>query len=47
MRVLIAGTTGAIGKPLLSCLDVAGHELLRWFAPAKPPAHARRHEPMM
>ena len=27
MKVLIAGATGAIGKPLLSCLDVAGHEL--------------------
>ena len=27
MRVLIAGATGAIGKPLLSCLDDAGHEL--------------------
>ena len=27
MRVLIAGATGAIGKPLLSCLMDAGHEL--------------------
>jgi len=27
MKVLIAGATGAIGKPLLSCLDDAGHEL--------------------
>lgn len=27
MRVLIAGATGAIGKPLLSCLAAAGHEL--------------------
>jgi len=27
MKVLIAGATGAIGKPLLSCLDAAGHEL--------------------
>jgi nucleoside-diphosphate-sugar epimerase len=27
MRVLIAGATGAIGKPLLNCLDDAGHEL--------------------
>jgi 2-alkyl-3-oxoalkanoate reductase len=26
MKVLIAGATGAIGKPLLSCLDDAGHE---------------------
>jgi nucleoside-diphosphate-sugar epimerase len=27
MKVLIAGAIGAIGKPLLSCLDDAGHEL--------------------
>lgn len=27
MKVLIAGATGAIGKPLLSCLGDAGHEL--------------------
>src|SRR5690242_19163163 len=27
MKVLIAGATGAIGKPLLSYLDDAGHEL--------------------
>ena len=27
MKVLIVGATGAIGKPLLSCLDDAGHEL--------------------
>jgi len=27
MKVLIAGATGAIGKPLLSCLSDAGHEL--------------------
>ena len=27
MKVRIAGATGAIGKPLLSCLDDAGHEL--------------------
>ncbi len=27
MKVLIAEATGAIGKPLLSCLDDAGHEL--------------------
>ena len=27
MRVLIAGATGAIGKPLLSCLSDAGHEV--------------------
>src|SRR5215831_2224576 len=27
MKVLIAGATGAIGKPLLTCLDDAGHEL--------------------
>jgi 2-alkyl-3-oxoalkanoate reductase len=27
MKVLIAGDTGAIGKPLMSCLDDAGHEL--------------------
>ena len=27
MKVLIVGGTGAIGKPLLSCLDDAGHEL--------------------
>ena len=27
MKVLIAGATGAIGKPLLRCLDDAGHEL--------------------
>ena len=34
MKVLIAGATGAIGKPLLSCLDDAGHEL---FALVRPP----------
>jgi nucleoside-diphosphate-sugar epimerase len=28
MKVLIAGATGAIGQPLLTCLDEAGHELL-------------------
>lgn len=27
MKVLIAGATGAIGKPLLSCLGGAGHEV--------------------
>src|SRR5215475_3688356 len=27
MKVLIAGATGAIGKPLLICLNDAGHEL--------------------
>ena len=27
MKVLIAGATGAIGRPLLSCLQDAGHEL--------------------
>jgi len=27
MKVLIAGATGAIGEPLLNCLDDAGHEL--------------------
>jgi 2-alkyl-3-oxoalkanoate reductase len=27
MKVLIAGATGAIGKPLLHCLEDAGHEL--------------------
>ena len=27
MKVLVAGATGAIGKPLLSCLYEAGHEL--------------------
>jgi 2-alkyl-3-oxoalkanoate reductase len=27
MKVLIAGATGAIGKPLLNCLTDAGHEL--------------------
>jgi len=27
MKVLIVGATGAIGKPLLSCLEDAGHEL--------------------
>jgi nucleoside-diphosphate-sugar epimerase len=27
MKVLVAGATGAIGKPLLNCLSRAGHEL--------------------
>ncbi|MBV8071177.1 MAG: NAD(P)-dependent oxidoreductase [Acidobacteriaceae bacterium] len=27
MKVLVAGATGAIGKPLLGCLRAAGHEL--------------------
>src|SRR4051794_34455467 len=34
MKVLIAGATGAIGKPLLSCLRDAGHEL---FAMVRSP----------
>lgn len=36
MRVLIAGATGAIGKPLLSCLDDAGHELFALVRSRKP-----------
>src|SRR3954451_12160047 len=35
MKVLIAGATGAIGKPLLSCLDDAGHELFALVRSAK------------
>src|SRR5262249_61859371 len=35
MKVLIAGATGAIGKPLLSCLDAAGHELFALVRSAK------------
>ena len=41
MKVLIAGATGAIGKPLLSCLDVAGHEL---FALVRSRKAARTRE---
>lgn len=37
MKVLIAGATGAIGKPLLSCLDDAGHQL---FALVRSPKAA-------
>ena len=37
MKVLIAGATGAIGKPLLSCLCDAGHEL---FALVRSPKGA-------
>jgi nucleoside-diphosphate-sugar epimerase len=42
MRVLIAGATGAIGKPLLSCLDDAGHQL---FALVRSPKTAAAIEP--
>ena len=41
MRVLIAGATGAIGKPLLGCLDDAGHEL---FALVRSPKAAGTRE---
>src|SRR3974390_224150 len=47
MRVLIAGATGAIGKPLLSCLDDAGHELFSLVRPRKAAGTretARAHE---
>ncbi len=47
MRVLIAGATGAIGKPLLSCLDDAGHELfalVRSHKAAGMREPARAHE---
>jgi 2-alkyl-3-oxoalkanoate reductase len=37
MKVLIAGATGAIGKPLLNCLNDAGHEL---FALVRSPKAA-------
>ena len=37
MKVLIAGATGAIGKPLLGCLDDAGHQL---FAMVRSPKAA-------
>jgi 2-alkyl-3-oxoalkanoate reductase len=37
MKVLIAGATGAIGKPLLRCLDEAGHQL---FALVRSPKAA-------
>jgi 2-alkyl-3-oxoalkanoate reductase len=42
MRVLIAGATGAIGKPLLSCLSDAGHQL---FALVRSPKTAGAAEP--
>jgi 2-alkyl-3-oxoalkanoate reductase len=42
MRVLVAGSTGAIGKPLLSCLDDAGHQL---FALVRSPKTAGAIEP--
>lgn len=35
MKVLIAGATGAIGKPLLSCLGDAGHEFFALVRSAK------------
>ena len=41
MKVLIAGATGAIGRPLLSCLDRAGHEL---FALVRSPKAAGKRE---
>jgi 2-alkyl-3-oxoalkanoate reductase len=37
MKILIAGGTGAIGKPLLNCLNDAGHEL---FALVRSPKAA-------
>jgi 2-alkyl-3-oxoalkanoate reductase len=37
MRVLVAGATGAIGKPLLRCLADAGHQI---FALARSPRSA-------
>jgi 2-alkyl-3-oxoalkanoate reductase len=47
MKVLIAGATGAIGKPLLSCLDDAGHELFALVRSRKAPGAreaTRAHE---
>jgi putative NADH-flavin reductase len=47
MKVLIAGATGAIGKPLLNCLDDAGHEILalvRTHKVAGTREAARAHE---
>ena len=47
MKVLIAVATGAIGKPLLSCLDDAGHEifaLVRTHKVAGTREAARAHE---
>jgi nucleoside-diphosphate-sugar epimerase len=38
MRVLVAGATGAIGKPLLSCLHGAGHQLFALVRSPKPTA---------
>src|SRR5262249_25825979 len=47
MKVLIAGGTGAIGNPLLSCLADAGHELfalVRSRKGAETRGAARAHE---
>jgi nucleoside-diphosphate-sugar epimerase len=38
MRVLIAGATGAIGRPLMRCLIEHGHAI---FALARSPQSAR------
>lgn len=38
MRILIAGATGAIGKPLLTCLSDSGHQL---FALVRSPRSAK------
>ena len=35
MKVLVAGATGAIGKPLLCCLGDAGHDVFALIRPAK------------
>jgi len=40
MKVLIAGATGAIGKPLLTCLGDAGHELFA-LVRSRPAAGSR------